>query len=169
VTPRAFLIAALLVVAPAVTAAQTKKPPVTSTKKAPAKAPAKAPLRVVSRPIPPGARTTLSGVYTAEEASAGKEMYSGLCAGCHTAASHTGPTFKKKWTGRQLSDLFTFMRTMMPKNDPASLSDEDYGVLLAYMLQMNRMPAGRAYLSTDTTELAKIWIDTARAVPVRKP
>ena len=91
-------------------------------------------------------------------------MYAGLCASCHTAASHTGPPFRRKWAGRPLAELFTYMRTMMPKNDPASLADEDYAVLLAYMLQMNRMPAGKATLSTDSTELAKIRIDTAKAV-----
>ena len=91
-------------------------------------------------------------------------MYAGLCASCHTAASHTGPPFRRKWAGRPLAELFTYMRTMMPKNDPASLADEDYAVLLAYMLQMNRMPAGKATLSTDSTELAKIRIDTAKVV-----
>jgi mono/diheme cytochrome c family protein len=117
-------------------------------------------------PLPPG-KTTLSGVYTREEAEAGKEMYAGLCASCHQAATHTGPTFRKKWTGKPLSELYTFMKTMMPKNEPGSLADEDYGVLLAYMLQMNQMPAGKTYLSTDTLELRKIRIDTARAV--KKP
>lgn len=120
-------------------------------------------------PSTPRPITTLSGIYTLEEARAGKEMYAGLCAGCHTAISHTGPTFRQHWAGRPLSDLFTFMRTMMPKNDPGSLAEEDYGVLLAYMLQLNRMPAGKSYLSTDTAVLAKIRIDTLRAVPVRKP
>ena len=109
-------------------------------------------------------KTTLSGVYTLEEATAGKELYLGLCAGCHQAVTHTGPAFRKKWTGKPLSELYTYMRTLMPKNDPGSLADEDYGILLAYMLQMNQMPAGKAYLSTDTLELRKIRIDTVRAI-----
>jgi S-disulfanyl-L-cysteine oxidoreductase SoxD len=108
------------------------------------------------------AKTTLSGVYTLDEAAAGKELYLGLCASCHQAVTHTGPAFRKKWTGKPLSQLYTFMRTMMPKNEPGSLADEDYGVLLAYMLQMNQMPAGKTYLSTDTLELRKIRIDTVR-------
>lgn len=154
-TPRAVLLA-LLIAVPAISAAQTtKKPTVASTKKPAAK-------RAAPWPGP----TTLSGVYTLDEANAGKEMYAGLCASCHTAASHTGPMFRQKWAGRPLSALYMYMRTMMPKNEPASLADEDYAVLLAYMLQMNKMPAGKAYLSTDTLELAKIRIDTA--VEVRK-
>lgn len=115
------------------------------------------------------ARTTLSGVYTAAEARAGRDMYAGLCANCHAAISHTGPGFRKKWAGKPLSDLFTYIRTMMPKNEPASLAYEDYGVLLAYMLQLNKMPAGREPLSTDSLVLAKIRIDTARTIKVAKP
>jgi mono/diheme cytochrome c family protein len=155
--PRAALLVLALAAMPALAAAQATKAPAKSsaTKSAGAKTPK------------PPARTTLSGVYTLEDAAYGKEMYVGLCASCHQAISHTGPAFRKKWTGRPLSELYNFMRTQMPKNDPATLADEDYAALLSYMLQMNQMPAGKTALSTDTLELAKIRIDTARAV--RKP
>jgi mono/diheme cytochrome c family protein len=138
---KAFLLL-LCVSVPA--AAQTKKPATKPTKSVPVRKPA--------------GKTTLSGIYTAEEAKDGREMYAGLCASCHTAASHTGAAFRKKWAGRPLSEIYTYMRTLMPKNDPGSLADEDYEVLLAYLLQMNRMPAGKTYLSTDTLELRKIRI-----------
>jgi mono/diheme cytochrome c family protein len=117
---------------------------------------------------PPRQKTTLSGVYTLEDAAAGKEIYAGLCSSCHTTANlHNSPEFRKKWTGKTLSDLFNYMRSTMPKNDPGSLADEDYGIILSYMLQMNKMPPGKAYLSTDTLELRKIRFDTVRAP--RKP
>ena len=160
---RAVLLASILA-APLL--AQTKQP-------APTKAPTKtsstktAATKAASRPP---MKTTLSGVYTLEEAVAGKDVYLGLCAGCHQAVTHTGPDFRKKWAGKPLSELYSYMKELMPKNDPGSLSDEDYAILLAYMLQMNRMPPGREgkdYLSTDVKDLAKIRIDTVRAV--RKP
>jgi mono/diheme cytochrome c family protein len=110
----------------------------------------------------PFMRSTLSGVYTSAEAREGRDLYLGFCASCHAAVSHTGPAFRQKWAGRPLSDLFMFMRTNMPKNDPASLDDQQYGVLLAYMLQMNKMPAGKTPLSPDSADLAKIRIDTVR-------
>jgi mono/diheme cytochrome c family protein len=135
----------------------TKIPPKTSSAKPAAK-------KAATRPA---MKTTLSGVYTLEEAVAGKDAYLGLCAGCHQAVTHTGPEFRRKWAGKPLSELYTYMKELMPKNDPGSLADEDYAILLAYMLQMNRMPAGKTYLSTDIKELAKIRIDTVRAV--RKP
>ena len=142
---------ALLAAASPLLAQATKKP--ASSQTASTKTQASAP-----------GKTTLSGVYTTEEAEAGKELYLGLCAGCHQAVTHTGPIFRKKWAGLPLSELYTYMRTMMPKNEPGSLADEDYAVLLAYMLQMNQMPAGKTYLSTDTLELRKIRFDTARTV-----
>src|SRR5687768_10581151 len=124
---RAAVLAFLI--APAIVGAQT------STSK-PASTVAKAKTAPPKPAARPQGKTTLDGVYTLEEANAGKEMYAGLCASCHTAASHTGPMFKTKWAGRPLSDLYTYMRTMMPKNEPGSLADEDYSSLLAYMLQM---------------------------------
>jgi hypothetical protein len=84
-----------------------------------------------------------------------------------TSNLHAAPEFRKKWTGKPLSELFNLMRATMPKNDPGSLLDEDYGIILAYMLQMNKMPPGKTYLSTDTLELHKIKFDTVRSV--RKP
>jgi mono/diheme cytochrome c family protein len=116
----------------------------------------------------PRQKTTLSGVYTLDGAAAGKDLYAGLCSSCHTTANlHNSPEFRKKWAGKTLSDLFNYMRATMPKNDPGSLADEDYAIILAYMLQMNRMPPGKTYLSTDTLELRKIRFDTVRAA--RKP
>ena len=158
--------------------AQTKKPPTQSAppKTAPTKTGTAKPTTktgvtkaaTTKRAAPPRLKTTLSGVYTLDEASAGKDIYSALCSTCHlTANQHNTADFRKKWSGRPLSELFTYMRTLMPKNDPGSLADEDYGVVLAYMLQMNRMPAGKAYLSTDTLDLRKIRFDTVRSV--KKP
>ena len=109
-------------------------------------------------------KTTLSGVYTREEADYGKEMFASLCSNCHPIAQHATPIFRKKWNGRPLSELYTYIKTSMPKSEPGSLADEDYALLLAYLLQSNRMPAGRTALSTDTLELAKIRFDTVRAV-----
>jgi len=162
----AFL--ALVVVAIPAVGQTTKKPSTTKTPPSAgtsSKTGAKTGSKTASKTAPaPAGPTTLSGVYTREDAAYGKDMYLGLCASCHQAIAHTGPAFRKKWTGHRLSELYTFMRTMMPKNEPGSLADEDYAALLSYMLQLNQMPAGKTSLSTDTLELRKIRIDTARAV-----
>ncbi len=113
---------------------------------------------------PPYTSTTRSGIYTAAEAREGRDLYLGFCASCHAASTHTGPVFRQHWAGRPLADLFNFMRTNMPKNDPGSLDEYQYGVLLAYILQLNEMPAGKTPLASDSTDLTKIRIDTARSV-----
>lgn len=108
-------------------------------------------------------RTTLTGVYNAEQAARGEELYAGMCKSCHTAASHTGIAFQKSWDGHALADLFDYISTRMPKNEPGSLAPEQYVDLLAYMLKLNQMPVGAAELPPDTTVLATIRIETRAA------
>jgi S-disulfanyl-L-cysteine oxidoreductase SoxD len=105
-------------------------------------------------------RSTQSGVYTAEQALRGRDVYAGMCQSCHTAASHAGPVFQSTWGGRPLSELFAFIIERMPKNDPGSLSREEYADVLAYLLKMNQMPDGSAELTPDSTALRTIRIDT---------
>ena len=108
-------------------------------------------------------RSTQSGVYTAEQARRGRDVYAGMCQSCHTAASHTGAVFQNSWGGRPLLDLFAFIALQMPKNEPGSLSREEYADVLAYLLKMNQMPDGSTELSADTTALRAIRIETTRS------
>jgi mono/diheme cytochrome c family protein len=109
--------------------------------------------------VPPAkALTTLSGIYTTEQASRGKEVYAGYCINCHTAASHTGATFRKWWAGRRMSELFEFVSGRMPKNEPGSLAPEEYADVIAYLMKMNVMPPGKDELPADAEELRKIRI-----------
>lgn len=111
-----------------------------------------------------GQKSTQAGVYTAEQAARGEDLYAGMCRSCHTAASHTGVAFQKSWEGRALSDLFGYVSTKMPKNEPGSLAPEQYVDLLAYLLKLNQMPVGAAELPADTLALSAIRIET-RAAP----
>jgi len=98
-------------------------------------------------------------VYTTSQAAEGRDIYAINCASCHAPASHTGAVFVAKWDGRPLSDLYGFIRGAMPKNEPGSLTRREYTLVLAYLLQMNRMPAGKAELPADSTALGRIRID----------
>jgi hypothetical protein len=111
----------------------------------------------------PDSPSTLSGVYTDEQAGRGKDVYAGSCRSCHTPASHTGATFSKWWRGKQLSDLFLFVSTRMPKNDPGSLAPDDVADVMAYLLKMNAMPVGTEELPPDADSLKKIRIETKRS------
>jgi mono/diheme cytochrome c family protein len=112
-------------------------------------------------------RTTHAGVYSAAQAERGKMQYAVSCRSCHTAASHTGVTFAKWWKDRTLADLFGYMSTQMPKNDPGSLEPDQYADVVAYLLRMNAMPAGRADLLPDSSALAQIRI--VIRPPIKKP
>src|ERR1700755_117133 len=68
-----------------------------------------------------GQTSTQAGVYRAEPGARGPDRYAGMCKSCHTAASHSGVAFQKSWDGRSLSDLFGYISTKMPKNEPGSL------------------------------------------------
>jgi mono/diheme cytochrome c family protein len=106
--------------------------------------------------------STLSGVYTAAQAARGRDVYAGTCKSCHTPASHTGAMFKKWWVGKHLSDLYMFVGTNMPKNDPGSLTPEDAADVVAYLMQINGMPVGPAELPPDEDALKKYRIELKR-------
>lgn len=104
-------------------------------------------------------RTTHSGVYSREQAARGQQVFLTLCKNCHTPESHTSDAFVAKWNGKSLSELFQYIRDQMPKNEPGSLSAEEYADVLAYVLRLNRIPAGDADLPADANETKSIRID----------
>ncbi|MES2179955.1 MAG: cytochrome c [Gemmatimonadota bacterium] len=117
--------------------------------------------------------TTRAGVYTAAQAERGRITYAGRCQSCHSAASHAGVAFEKKWKGRSVADLFMFASTEMPKNDPGSLDPNEYADVIAYLLKVNTMPVGKQELPADSASLAKVLIEippkvVKKAVPVKK-
>ena len=109
--------------------------------------------------------TTRDGVFTAAQAAQGRDLYLGLCQSCHTAISHTGAPFKEHWVGKPLSDLMTYILTLMPKSAPGTLEPDDAAMLLAYILKLNGMPSGNATLSADIPQLKQIKIELKPAAP----
>jgi mono/diheme cytochrome c family protein len=110
-------------------------------------------------------RTTSSGVYTAEQANRGRDTYAMQCKSCHTPASHTGVTFAQWWDRKPLSDLYTFILTRMPKNEPGSLQPDEYVDVMAYLLKLNDLPSGDAPLPADSMAMKKIRIDVGKKDP----
>jgi hypothetical protein len=110
-------------------------------------------------------RSTKMGVYTREQWVRGRDVYAGMCASCHPAVTHVGPVFTALWAGKPLAELFGFIRERMPKNDPGSLSVDEYVDVLSYMLRLNGMPVGYDKLPSDSLALTKIRIDSSLAAP----
>ena len=107
--------------------------------------------------------STQDGIYTNEQASRGKDVYLGSCKSCHSPQSHTGATFNQWWRGKQMSDLFKFISTRMPKNDPGSLAPEDVADVMAYLMKINAMPVGPNELYPDADSLKQYRIETKRS------
>jgi mono/diheme cytochrome c family protein len=102
---------------------------------------------------------TMAGVYTRAQADRGEETYMNLCVGCHTATVYSGYAFAVTWDGRPLSDLYGQIKYNMPKNEPDTLTPAEAAQLVAYILKINRVPAGKAELKPDEKALEKIKIE----------
>ena len=120
--------------------------------------------RAQSTPLSPP-RSTGSGVYTAEQAARGRDTYAMQCKSCHTPASHTGAVFASWWDRKPLSELYQFVMTRMPKNEPGSLAPGEYAEVVAYLLKLNDMPTGTEELPADSVALKKIRIETGKKDP----
>lgn len=103
-------------------------------------------------------RTTKARVYSAAQATRGEALYMSMCVSCHPPATYTGAVFLT-WQGRNLGDLLAFLQEKMPKNDPGSLTAKEYADVMAYLLKLNKMPAGRVDLPADAKALRGINID----------
>ena len=105
------------------------------------------------------------GVYTADQAARGKTVYDSHCSSCHMAdlggsleaRPLVGDRFWEDWREDTLHSLFTRIRTLMPFDDPATLSEDAYLDSVAYILQFNGLPAGNRELAPDA--LADIRIE----------
>lgn len=91
------------------------------------------------------------GVYSPEQAARGEETYQQFCSACHgaqlqgtPAAPLTGDVFRGRWEDGKhtLDDLYYIVRSLMPNNAPGSLSKNQYADVVAFILKVNRYPAG---------------------------
>jgi mono/diheme cytochrome c family protein len=103
--------------------------------------------------------STVSGVYSAEQAQRGEETFANNCMGCHTSSDHASPKFRETWNGRPLFDLFQSISETMPEDFPGALSPKEYAQVVAYLLKLNGSPQGKVELPADASALRKIRIE----------
>jgi len=115
-------------------------------------------------------RSTRDGVYSAAQAARGQEIYQSQCAECHGKALEgtigpplSGETFLAIWSARSIADLVDKIQKTMPFNLPANLSRPQSTDLAAYILQVDKFPAGSSELSETT--LAEITFPKAPTSP----
>lgn len=100
-----------------------------------------------------------AGYYLPVQATRGEHIFHNDCSVCHghrlqgvSAPALSGEHFHQflsysKITGEQ---LYEFISTQMPYNDPGSLSKKQYFDVLAYILHFNKYPAGKQQLDEHT-------------------
>jgi mono/diheme cytochrome c family protein len=98
-----------------------------------------------------------SGVYTAAQAQRGMTAAANACGSCHGAdltggdfaPGIAGEDFLGRWEGESLDVLVTKVTQTMPLDRPAALSAEEYGDIMAYMLQASGVAAGYTEFDVD--------------------
>jgi cytochrome c len=112
-----------------------------------------------------------AGVYTPEQAKRGAALYKEQCAACHAdnlagdaqtpraeqlaraIPPLNGDGFKGNWDGRPLSDLFDKIKKTMPRDDQGKMTLKQTADVLAYMLNYDGFPSGKAELPADPSAL----------------
>jgi 2-iminobutanoate/2-iminopropanoate deaminase len=96
--------------------------------------------------------------FSDEQADRGDQVFSRVCAQCHTRKDMASPDFRLKWNGQTAYDLFNLVRTTMPDSAPGSLSQDSYANVTAYLMKLNGMRAGGVPMPMDSL-LKRIKLD----------
>lgn len=104
---------------------------------------------------------TSMGVYTAEQAKLGSEVFEDVCYACHDAEEFEA--IVEGWEGESAYDLFDQLRNTMPEDAPGSLRTKEYVAIVAYLLELNGVPAGSEELGTDTDLLKRVVLEMPAA------
>ena len=102
-------------------------------------------------------QTIWSGVYTEAQAYRGEKVADTSCIGCHgpgldggdSGPKLVGEMFLANWSSQSVAQLFDWVREAMPADAPGTLSKDDTAAVLAYILKLNKMPAGKQDLPTE--------------------
>ena len=115
--------------------------------------------------------STRDGVYTEDQARRGQASYKKSCGSCHGAELAgsgaatpplAGPDFTANWAGQTVDDLFERIQTSMPADRPGKLERAENADILAYILQFNKLPAGKSDLPGDADALKQIRFEAPK-------
>ncbi|HVZ20848.1 MAG TPA: cytochrome c [Vicinamibacterales bacterium] len=116
--------------------------------------------------------TVNDGIYTTAQADRGKKVYDDNCAGCHGpelkgtdtgGPTLNGPDFISGYKDGNASALYNKISMDMPSNAPGSLNPDQYADVLAYVLSVNKYPAGQTEIPKDGAGLNAVKMATPKA------
>ncbi len=102
--------------------------------------------------------TIWDGVYTAAQANRGQQTAQSVCFACHSQSEWQNPMFIRVWSGRPIHQMWENLRMTMPYDSPGRLSAQEYADVVAYMLELNGVPAGEMELPSDANGLMQITV-----------
>jgi S-disulfanyl-L-cysteine oxidoreductase SoxD len=112
--------------------------------------------------------SVLAGAYTADQAKRGADLYAKECAACHgdtltgmdPIPPLAGSDFQSHF--KTVGELFDKTSTTMPAIAPGSLTAEQVADVLAYILSVNKYPAGSTALPSKVEALTTIKMESAK-------
>jgi len=102
--------------------------------------------------------TTLDGIFSEEQAERGEQIFNDVCWECHDTFEFVESGYLYSWDGEPLFELYDYVRTMMPDDNPGSLRDREYAAVFAYLFRLNGLPAGEMRLEGEDGLLRRIVI-----------
>jgi len=118
----------------------------------------------------PPSKSIWDGIYTEEQATRGKALYSQECSSCHggeltggeMAPPLAGGEFMAGWDGLTVGDLFERIRISMPQNSPGSLSGQQNADILSFIFSANKFPAGTTEMPKEAGILKQIKFEVKK-------
>jgi len=113
------------------------------------------------------ATTVWAGLYTEDQAKRGEVVSNKLCVSCHgpdLSGGEAGPTlvgleFLGNWNALSIGDFFDRVHATMPADAPGSLTPQQTSDVTAYVLKLNKFPAGQTELPTELAALKDMKIE----------
>jgi mono/diheme cytochrome c family protein len=112
--------------------------------------------------------STSKGMFSEAQAKRGAAAYNSNCASCHgddlrstdrEVSNLDEETFKRRFVGKTIGDLFETAKETMPPELKGSLDDQTYLDIVTYILKFNKTPSGSQELKPDLPLLKRIFID----------
>jgi quinoprotein glucose dehydrogenase len=106
--------------------------------------------------------TVWSGVYSRPQAVRGETAFNHACSSCHQPnlsgydSVLLGEKFMDHWREDNLGSFFRILKATMPRGAPASLSDQVYLDIVAFILSANGFPYSKTELTLTALNTIQI-------------
>ncbi len=110
-------------------------------------------------------RSLGDGVFTANQAAQGRQLFAQECDLCHEIENYTGANFAAKWGEGTLGDVYSDIALAMPPANAGGLTPATYASIVAYFVSQSGYPPGSTDLPGDAAQLRSIAIGAPAATP----